>query len=438
MFEERERREKVRIGIIGLGYVGLTMGIVAAGHGIEVYGTEVNAHIKACLKENRAHFYEPGLDSLVRKVNNRSFYCVDEFPKEKAYDAFIITVGTPLKKGGKRPNFEYIKSALCSLKEVYTGDELVVLRSTVSVGTTRNTALPFLAGLTGRREENLYVSMCPERTVEGKAVEELTRLPQIVSGNNKRAVEAAEGLFRKITPYVIPADSLEEAELVKLYCNIYRDISFSIGNVFCCAAQGFGVDGIRAIGLANQGYARAGISLPGFVAGPCLEKDAYILTNNMQASPSREFIMGARKFNESLEDMVVEWAESQAVAGEKTLVLSGMAFKGVPETSDLRGSSSVYIAEKLKRKGYALRLHDFVALQDEVEALDLGEVYADIYEACEGASVLLVLNNHKKYGLLESRREMFGMAVLDAWDVCVNLKNDDRVNVSTLGNMFIK
>ena len=198
----------MRIGILGLGYVGLTLGIAAADNGVEVYGTEINSHIKACLKENRAHFFEPGLDAIIRRVNNKSFFCVDSFPEDKRFDAFIITVGTPLKKGEKEPNFEYIKSALQSIRNVYTGDELVILRSTVSVGTTRNIVLPYLAELIHRPQEELLVSMCPERTVEGKAVEELTHLPQIISGNNKKSLEIAQQLFRTMTPYVISVDSL--------------------------------------------------------------------------------------------------------------------------------------------------------------------------------------------------------------------------------------
>ncbi len=434
----------MRIGILGLGYVGLTLGIAAADCGIEVYGIEISQQIKDCLRQNRAHFYEPGLDAMIRRVNGKRFFVVDEFPKQAVFDAFVITVGTPLKKGEKQPDFDYIKAALRTIQTAYTGKELVVLRSTVSVGTTRNIVLPYLEELSGIPQAELLVSMCPERTVEGKAVEELTHLPQIISGNQERALEIAQRLFRQMTPYVIPVDSLEEAELVKLYCNTYRDLTFAIGNVFCRAAQTFGIDGVQAITHANQGYDRARICLPGFVAGPCLEKDAYILTNNMEACTSRDFIMSGRTFNESLEDMVVEWVESRIGAAQagKVVALSGMAFKGVPETSDLRGSSSVYIAEKLRQKGYTLHLHDYVARREELCALRVGEVYEDIYEACEDASLLLILNNHKKYAALEARpqisRQAGQFAILDVWDACTGLKYDNQIDRSTIGNMYIR
>lgn len=436
------------IGIIGLGYVGLTLAIAAADNGIQVYGIETNVHIKECLRENKAHFYEPGLDNLILRHNNKSFFLVEEFPKNIQYDAFIITVGTPLHGhmgggGEKTPNFEYIKSALQSVKDVYTGEQMIVLRSTVSVGTTRNVVIPFLAQMCGKNAEDILIGMCPERTLEGKAVLELTHLPQIISGNNEKSLDIAQGLFRKITPYVITANSLEEAELIKLYCNTYRDMTFAIGNAFCMAAQQFKVNGIDVIKHANEGYNRSNIAYPGFVAGPCLEKDAYILINNMPECDSKDFIMSARRFNESLENIVVEWVHRciGEPSEEKIITLSGMAFKGQPETSDLRGSSSVYIAEKLKKKGYKMHLHDFVALPSEMEGLKLGKCYTDIYEACEESSLLLVLNNHKKYSSLlynpvfsRSNRKF---AILDSWAACTELYYCDDVNIFTLGNMNI-
>jgi len=430
----------VTIGIIGLGYVGLTLAIAAADHGIMTYGVEVNPYIKECLAKNSAHFFEPGLDQLIEQHNNKTFFCVDEFPAGESFDAFIITVGTPLKKGEKQPNFEYIKSALRSVRHVFNGDQLMILRSTVSVGTTRNVVLPFLAQLCDRPIEELLVSMCPERTVEGKAIEELTALPQVISGNNEKSLAIARKLFGMITPRIVAVDTLEAAELVKLYCNTYRDMTFALGNILCMAAQAFNADGIQIIHAANEGYVRSNIALPGFVAGPCLEKDAYILTSNMPECVSREFILAARSFNESLEDFVVNWVEKKLGPGspEKVVAISGMAFKGIPETSDLRGSSSVYIAQKLAAKGYTLRIHDYVAHPKEMRQLNLGKVCDSIEEVCHGAGVLLILNNHKRYGWLggASVPEQSGFAVLDAWDVCKGLRGSG-VTVNTLGNMCI-
>lgn len=439
----------MRVGIIGLGYVGLTLAIIAASKGIEVHGVEIDEHIKACLRENRAHFYEPGLDNLIARTNGRSFFVVDKFDKNKTYDAFIITVGTPLKKigGGENaetPNFDYIKSAVSeTISEVYDGTQLVILRSTVSVGTTREIIIPLLSGMSGRKEDEVLVGMCPERTVEGNALNELTNLPQIISGNNEKSIEISQKLFRQITPCVVEVNTIEEAELIKLYCNVFRDMTFAIGNAFCMAAQEFGVDGIKAIEHSNYGYGRSTIAKPGFVAGPCLEKDAYILINNMPDCASRDFILSGRKYNESLVDMVVQWVDDKfhSHSGEKVVAISGLAFKGMPETSDLRGSSSVYIAQKLRQRGYTLNLHDYVAHPSDMANLCIGTVFDDIYEACENASLLLVLNNHKKYSSVVEKsvfyNERNGFEILDSWGVCSELYQCDKIKISSLGNMKI-
>lgn len=432
----------MRIGIIGLGYVGLTLAVAAASREIDVYGIETNQRIKDYLKEGKAHFYEPGLDNLIKRNIDKTLHVVEGFPSNIEFDAFIITVGTPLKDGAKEPNFEYIKSALMSIRDVYDGTQLMILRSTVSVGTTRKVVLPFLAEMCGKSEDEILVAMCPERTLEGNAVDELTHLPQIISGNNKESLEIAQKLFRIMTPCIIEAESLEEAEIIKLYCNTYRDMTFAIGNAFCMAAQEFGVDGVSAIEHANYGYARSNIAKPGFVAGPCLEKDAYILINNMPDCDSKSFILSARKFNESLEDMVVRWVKEKVgePSESKVIALSGMAFKGRPETSDLRGSSSVYIAKKLMAVGYKLNLHDFVANSEEMKTLELGTVYNDLHDACANAKVLLVLNNHKKYASIMDN-EVFHYSknefeILDSWGVCTELYYCADVKISTLGNMF--
>lgn len=428
----------MRIGIVGLGYVGLTLGIAACDSGIEVCGVEINQKIMKCLSEKKAHFYEPGLDELINKYYGTKFFPENNFPQDKKYDAFVITVGTPLKSGSKEPDFDYIRQALDTVLKVYTGHELVILRSTVSAGTTRNIALKYLAQQSGISEDSVLVSFCPERTVEGKALLELHTLPQVVSGNSDKAIWMAVDLFRMITDTVIVADSLEEAELVKLYCNTYRDMTFAIGNAFCMAAQTYGVNGTNVIKKANEGYDRSRIALPGFVAGPCLEKDAYILTNNMPDCSEKDFILKARKYNESLGNKVISCVESYGLRPDKCCILvSGLAFKGVPATSDLRGSDAVRIAQKLYSEGYTLMLHDFVADPKEVEDLGVGSCVPDFYGAAAFSDVILILNNHKKYGELMVMPCLKNKLIIDAWGACSNLYDYEDVNIVSLGNMMM-
>ena len=153
--------------------------------------------------------------------------------------------------------------------------------------------------------------------------------------------------------------------------------------------------------------------------------------------------MQGRTLNESLEDIVVEWVEKKVgpPSEGKIVALSGMAFKGQPETSDLRGSSAVNIARKLSALGYRLHLHDFVAPVDDLRALALGSAFEKLHAAVHGASLLLILNNHKKYASLQEDEgfltELSNLTILDAWGVCSGWNRGTNASVFTLGNLMI-
>ena len=149
-------------------------------------------------------------------------------------------------------------------------------------------------------ENKILLCFCPERTIEGNALDELSELPQIIGGLNSNSYNAAEDFFRKITPTILSVESLEAAELVKLFNNTYRDIEFSTGNYFNRIAQSFGINGVSLIKTANYLYPRSKIALPGLVGGPCLEKDSYILVHEMPDNKGKDFVLGARNHNESM------------------------------------------------------------------------------------------------------------------------------------------
>lgn len=431
----------MKIGIIGIGFVGLTFSIVAAKSGNYVYGTDINDDLIKKIKQGKAPFYEPNLNQHLKECMNETFFVGESLPASIKYDAFIITVGTPID-AQKKPLLNSIEDAIFSLKKIYTGDELVVLRSTVSVGTTRSLVLPILEKLSGRKGNELYVSYCPERTIEGNAIEELVTLPQVISGNNNIALQKAKNLFSSITSNVLYANSIEEAELIKLFNNTYRDICFSIGNAFCMISQMFGVDGNHAINLANCEYNRSNVGAPGFVGGPCLEKDAYILCENINSSIHKDFILNARHINENLEDIIINWLVKKYPFKDVKIGLTGMAFKGNPVTTDLRGSNSISIAKKLCALGYQLNIHDYIVKKAEIELLNIGKAYEndEIEKLICESDVMIVLNNHNKYhSLIINKTNMLNkkFIVLDVWDICEKIKTQNIVKRYTLGNLLL-
>jgi UDP-N-acetyl-D-mannosaminuronic acid dehydrogenase len=231
---------------------------------------------------------------------------------------------------------------------------------------------------------------------------------------------------------------LESAELLKLFNNTYRDVQFSIGNYFNEIAQSFGIDGIKMIELCNFGYSRSDIAKPGFVGGPCLEKDSYILTSNLIASRGKDFILNSRKFNESLESKVFNWVDKNYNNSIK-VGITGLAFKGKPVTSDLRGSNSVNLCRYFKSKDYKLNLHDFSANKKEVIDLKLGDYFDDFNNFVEDSEIIIIANNHPSYYLNNFEVDLKNKIIIDVWSVLDKEYFNSLTNVKyfTLGNLFI-
>jgi nucleotide sugar dehydrogenase len=434
----------MNVGIIGMGYVGLTLATFLAEKGHRVFGAETNTNIRDSVCLGKAHFHEVGLDDIIQKHIFKNLHVQNSLPESVHYDVIIITVGTPLINNRTIPNFDHIKSALNEVNKVIKGNELIILRSTVSVGVSRNLVWPFLME-NRAMGQNLKLAMCPERTIEGKALEELQSLPQIIGGIDNSSAEAAVTFFSSMDVKTITTNSIEGAELVKLMNNTYRDTTFAIGNMFNEIAQSVGEDGANLIHIANWSYPRCTIPKPGFVAGPCLEKDAYILASN-QFCKGTNFVIQARDFNKSIEDEFSKavYEKISELKLPKRILISGMAFKGRPATSDLRGSSSIHIVNTLIALGFEVGIHDFEASHNDFN-LAFGRntwdnkiwLYEDEIKNQRGHnySALVILNNHKNYESISSEIVSEFRLIFDAWDV---LPHYDGIEKFTLSNYKIK
>ena len=181
-------------------------------------------------------------------------------------------MGTPLNKS-KKCNFDMIIRVSNKIKKYLKNNDHIILRSTVKIGTTRNLVKKIL----DRKKIKYDISFCPERTIEGKALEELRYLPQIISGDNKNAITKSRNLFTKVTNKIVSVSSLEAAEMIKLVDNMQRDVKFSISNEVALMCQNKNLDVNEIIRKGKKSYPRTNLFDPGPVGGPCL-KDAYILS----------------------------------------------------------------------------------------------------------------------------------------------------------------
>jgi UDP-N-acetyl-D-mannosaminuronic acid dehydrogenase len=441
-----QKNKDKHISIIGLGYVGLTLAVSLADAGYIIHGIESNIKILEQLKNKKSHFHEPGLNNLLRKYVGENLFFYSKLPINVKFYAHIISVGTPLLKGENSPNLAHLISALEALRSNYNGKELVILRSTVSVGVTRNLVYPFLKKLSKSKSSEIKISFCPERTLEGKALEEIRTLPQIISGLNEKSIKLSKDIFRDLTDSIVVVESLEAGELIKLFNNTYRDIQFSIANCFNIIAQSFGIDGYKVIDASNYKYPRSDIKSPGFVGGPCLEKDPYILVNSYENHIQNDeinYIIGARKYNENLVSMVCMWLEKYKNKFSKApLVITGLAFKGIPETSDLRGSPSIEILKFLKKMNIKVRIHDFCVSPEDLKSINIGEVFVDLKKACLNASGIIILNNHKSYKNVHWHEISYslkkGAIFFDAWNISEFKEKSRNIEFINLGNFNLE
>ena len=409
-----------KICVVGTGHIGLPLAAVLAEAGFQVTGYDTNDDFIVRVNTTRTvDFREEGLAELLERNLHNRLTLTSTPPSEQ--DIYIITVGTPLEAGTEQPDLEKIRLAVQRLAPGFGVDPLVVLRSTVSIGTTRKIVLPEIQ----RHASRFGLAFCPERTIEGRAIPEMCSLPQIVGGLDERSADRAEAMFRRITDKIVRVSSLEAAEMIKLINNTYRDLTFAFANEVALIAERLGLSAGELIHAANADYLRSGVARPGFVGGPCLEKDALILISSLhQMDFKPRVIEEARRLNQSLPDQVAARVMDELrrlrpdVDGAKILV-SGFAFKGRPATEDVRGSAAIPLMQRLQERGFDVWGHDFVT--PEKILTGLGARACTLEEGFAGADGVVIMNNHADYltaGIPTLARSMRRPAVLfDSWSL---------------------
>lgn len=387
-----------KVCVLGLGYVGLTLATVMAEVGYDVLGVEIRDDVLELLRSGVPHFYEPGLAERLRKVvASGRLRVVKRIPEDCRASVHIVTVGTPLDSQGV-VRLDMIRNVTSEIAQHLRGGELVIMRSTVKLGTTKTTVLPLLR----ESGQDFDLAFCPERTIEGNALRELRELPQIVGGIDLKSQLRAAQLFQFLTPTIVRVSDIETAEMIKMVDNSYRDVCFAYANEIARICDAVGISAVEVINSGKLGYPRVNLPLPGPVGGPCLSKDPYILQQSLAGTSLRpEITLAARSVNESQPDESIaavrrvlahrpDWPE------EPVIVLMGVAFKGRPATNDLRGTMAVPIFEAVKKYFPKARYKGFDAMvsAEDMRAFGL-EPCPSLPDAMTGANLALILNNHK-------------------------------------------
>ena len=383
----------------GAGHVGIPLVLSFASKGLTVNVNDLNRDGLATLKAGRLPFIEYGADELLTNALRDNKLIFTSTPGEISRSGpVIVTIGTPVDEF-LNPERHVILDCIDSLLPHLDDGQLLVLRSTLYPGTTEAVATHLQ-----KKQRRLNVAFCPERIVQGYGIEELNRMPQIISGTTPEAVEEATALFRTIAPETVELDPTE-AEFAKLFGNAYRYIEFAATNQFYLIAQAAGVDYQRILKAMKYNYPRAkNIPRPGYAAGPCLMKD----TMQLSAFARNEFSLGnaAMLINEGLPLHVIGDLRRRFDLKKMTVGLLGMAFKS--EIDDVRASLSYKFKKALVGVAHDVLTTDpFVTVDPDLLPLD---------EVIARSDVLILCTPHMSY----KSADLKGKPVVDVWGLLEN------------------
>ncbi|MGD0554571.1 MAG: nucleotide sugar dehydrogenase [Streptosporangiaceae bacterium] len=386
-------RDVVVIG--GCGHVGLPLAIAFADRGANVGIYDVSESAVATVNDGKLPFDEPGAkDVLARVVTDGRLRASTDPSIVGSAEHVVVVIGTPVDEH-LNPDQKAIPKALGGCAPFLRDGQMLILRSTVFPGVTALVE-KMVAGLGVQVE----VAFCPERIAEGKAMTELFELPQIVSGRTPRAVERAGALFGRLTDRIVEL-SPEEAELAKLFTNVWRYIKFAAANQFYMMANDGGLDFERIRKGLSTGYPRAA-DMPGagLAAGPCLFKD----TMQLAAFNNNNFALGhtAMTINEGLPLYLVHRLEQRFDLSTMTVGILGMAFKG--GSDDIRSSLSYKLKRILAFKSQEVLCTDpYVTVDDTLLPIE---------QVIEQSDLLVIATPHPQYRELATDKP-----VADVWDV---------------------
>lgn len=381
--------------------MGLPLGIVLASRGgaqvalLDIDPRKVDTVNRGCMP-----FLEAGAEEILKQVIGKNLRATLDSACLRAADVVITVVGTPVDKH-LNPTVHDSYKNVDRLLEYMRDGALLVLRSTVYPGMTR-----LVYNRIQALNRKIHVAFCPERIAEGKAMEELIKLPQILAAFEPEAQKKARELFLSITPKIIGLAPLE-AELAKLFTNSWRYINFAISNQFYLLAESYGLDFYRIHEAVTRDYPRmSGFARAGFTAGPCLLKD----TLQLSAFSGNNFFMGhaAMLINEGLPNFVVAQLRREDLSNRCVAIL-GMAFKA--DSDDRRESLSYKLKNLLEVEAREVLCTDPYALDPALVPLE---------EALDRADIIILGVPHSVYRDLELPP---GKIVVDVWSYWLKRAN---------------
>jgi UDP-N-acetyl-D-glucosamine dehydrogenase len=350
------------VGVVGLGYVGLPLAVELARSGFKVVGFDISAPACAGINAGRSHVEDVPTEILAGFVKQGKIGATTDFSRLKECDAISICVPTPLNKT-KDPDLSYVVTAAESCKAALRPGQLIILESTTYPGTTREVLLPIFESTGLKVGVDFALCFSPERVDPGNPVWQTRNTPKVIGGITPRCTELSLMLYGKVFDKMVPVESPEAAELVKVYENTFRMINIALVNELAQACDKLGLDVWGVIDAA----ATKPFGFMKFTPGPglgghCIPLDPHYLSWKMRTLHFRtRMIELSSEINAEMPGYVVTKAtdalnqRTKSMKGSKILIL-GVAYK--KDIGDLRESPALDIISLLEEKGARISYHD--------------------------------------------------------------------------------
>jgi UDP-N-acetyl-D-mannosaminuronic acid dehydrogenase len=376
----------------GAGHIGLPLGLLISSKNKRVILYDKNVEVINKINKGIMPFLEIGATKLLLK-NKKKIFATNDIKYVQRSKVIIVCIGTPVTANLK-PNLNFFFQLFKELKSYIKKDQTIIIRSSIYPGTCEK-----IFTILGKDFKN--ISYCPERVVQGKSIEELPKLPQIVSGYSKKSILVSKNLFKLICKKII-ITSVLEAELVKLFSNAWRYINFSVSNEFLMICENLNINFSKLRKTMIDGYERnRDIPLAGFAAGPCLFKD----TVQLSAFLKNNFTLGkaATSINENLPNFLLKKLKEKyrSKLKYKTVGILGLAFKA--EIDDDRDSLSIKLIKILKRNKIKL------IISDEYIKHPQGVTKEKLMKS---ADIIIIATPHKAYKKMKFPKNK---EVIDTW-----------------------
>ena len=385
---------------MGLGYIGLPTAIIAAKHGVDVTGVDINPKVVEMTNEGKLHIIEPGMEEMLQEVIQSGAMKASTTPEVS--DAYFMVVPTPFK-GNHEPDISYVEAATRAVLPLLKEGDLYVIESTSPVGTTEKMR-DLIFAERPELEGKIYIAYCPERVLPGNVIYELVHNDRVIGGINDESTSKAIEFYRKFVKGELHRTNSRTAEMCKLTENSSRDVQIAFANELSLICDKAGINVWELINLANK-HPRVNILQPGCgVGGHCIAVDPYFITAEFPMES--KIISSAREINNYKSFWCAEKVQNEMLKFELEhnrkpwVAMMGLAFK--PNIDDLRESPAKSITTKVMQSSNNAQL---MVVEPNVQEHNVFKL-TNYKEAYEKADIVVFLVNHREFAELNYRDDV--------------------------------